>query len=202
LTLKEWTASESVVVEFENHGRHLEDPDVSRTLGWFTAMYPVELRLTGETAKIGRDIKAIKEQIRAVPDLGIGYGVSKYFVKQDQGKKISGMRFNYLGQFDKELNNELFSYRNVSTGFDSDPENELSAILELNAMVTGGHLNLELIYHKKAHTDATVSWLMNLFLQHLDLILEHVEAEEEIHFTSSDFDAVDLDDEELDALFY
>ena len=69
LTLGSWTGLREYVVEFENHGRHLEDIDTSRTVGWFTSLYPVKLMLTDDS--LSNQIMAIKEQLRAVPELSL-----------------------------------------------------------------------------------------------------------------------------------
>lgn len=199
LTLKQWTGQNTFVVEQENYGRHLENIDTSRTVGWFTAMYPVKLELHNDS--LGNQIKAIKEIIRKLPEQGIGYGISKYYRQPYYGKQqITEVRFNYLGQFEKELNNDLFTYTGASTGSDIDPENVMTAKLELISMVIDGRLTMEARYNGKAHKEATIRWFMDAFFNNLGLICEHIKNEDELHFTPSDF-SVELDQEELDALF-
>src|SRR5262249_31403367 len=73
-----------VVVDVEGHGREevWSDIDLSRTVGWFTSLYPVRLDVggldveeaLGGGAALGRALKRIKEQLRAVPGNGLGYG--------------------------------------------------------------------------------------------------------------------------------
>lgn len=216
LTLKQWIEQEEFVIEQENHGRHLDGIDTNRTIGWFTAMYPVKLRLKDEP--IGKQIKAIKEQLRGVPDHGLGYGIYKYF--KINGEDVSAaskegvpagsqetlpvpiteIRFNYLGQFDKELNNDLFEYSDRSTGNDIDPENNMTARMELNAMVIAGELQLGLRYNQQAHKRSTIKWFLKSFTDNLELIARHIKNEDKLHFTPSDF-SLDLDQEELDSLF-
>lgn len=81
--LSGWCASPSVLVELEGHGREdlFPDLDLSRTVGWFTALFPVRLTPGGDRlladdpdAAIARAIKAVKEQLRGVPHRGLGYG--------------------------------------------------------------------------------------------------------------------------------
>jgi non-ribosomal peptide synthase protein (TIGR01720 family) len=200
LTLHEWSAAETFVIEQENHGRHLQSIDTSRTVGWFTAMYPVKLKLINDT--LGNQLKSIQEQMQAIPDHGLGYGIGYYFKKQvNTENKITELRFNYLGQFDKELNNDFFSYNNRSTGLDSDPLNAMTAKLEFNSMIIGGELNLEIIYHTKAHRAPTIDLVVDLFFNKLEIVLAYVEKQNDLHFTPSDFDTVQLDQKELDALF-
>ena len=51
--------------------------DLSRTVGWFTCLFPVRLALRGRTGP-GEALKAVKEQLRAIPRRGIGYGLLRY----------------------------------------------------------------------------------------------------------------------------
>src|SRR5262249_10352307 len=77
-----------VVVDVEGHGREevWSDMDLSRTVGWFTSLYPVRLDVggldveeaLGGGAALGRALKRIKEQLRAVPGNGLGYGLLRY----------------------------------------------------------------------------------------------------------------------------
>jgi amino acid adenylation domain-containing protein/non-ribosomal peptide synthase protein (TIGR01720 family) len=106
----------SVLVELEAHGREdvFEDVDLSRTVGWFTTMFPVRLA-PGATADWGASIKSIKEQLRAVPGKGLGYGLLKYLGDRplqpaqaasspDGGATARpDVTFNYLGQFDRSF---------------------------------------------------------------------------------------------------
>jgi surfactin family lipopeptide synthetase A len=201
LALKEWTTLDIFVIEQENHGRHLDDIDTSRTLGWFTAMYPLKLKLKDDS--IGNQIKAIKEQIKKVPGYGIGYGIFKYYEKRHSSisNDLSEIRLNYLGQFDRELNNEFFTYSTRSTGSDVEPNNLMTTKLELNSMIINGELRLEINYNKEAHKESTIKWFRDVFFNNLEQILRHIENEDDIHFTPSDFDSVSLNQEELDALF-
>jgi non-ribosomal peptide synthase protein (TIGR01720 family) len=194
MALKEWTGQTSLLVEQENHGRHLSDPDTSRTIGWFTVMYPVRLTIVDST--IGDQIMAIKEQLRKVPEYGMGYGL-----RDKTGNKLTGIRFNYLGQFGDELDNDLFTYSDLPTGPDVSPANAMTAKIELNAMIRDGELKIELSYNATAHKEATIEQFAAGIFYHLNKVLDHLQAARDIHFTPSDFDAVDLNDEELNALF-
>lgn len=112
------------------------------------------------------------------------------------------LRLNYLGVFDTELDNALFRYCTDHESFGSDPDNALTTRLELNAMVIGGELRIELTYHRKAHCEDTADHFLDRLLHHLDSISMHTKNERDLHFTPSDFEGVDLDDEELNALFH
>jgi surfactin family lipopeptide synthetase A len=200
LTVKEWTGMPECVIEQEGHGREAVDIDVSRTVGWFTALYPVHLRLN-ETGT-GAQIREIKEQLKKIPGGGVGYGWYRYGSHTTHHHTAPvPIRFNYLGRFGSELNNGLFSFAGNPAGFESDPANCITARIECNAMIIDGRLLIDVYYNAKAHKDTTIQWLVHTFLANLDTILDHLKNEKDIHFTPSDFDCVHLDQEELDALF-
>src|SRR5262249_12293204 len=75
----EWTGARTLLVNLEGHGREeiLENTDLSRTVGWFTTIFPVLLDLAG-TSHPGEALKTIKEQLRRIPNRGIGYGLLRY----------------------------------------------------------------------------------------------------------------------------
>jgi amino acid adenylation domain-containing protein len=109
LSVSEWADREELLIGLEGHGRELWEwgVDTSRTVGWFTSMYPVRLSRVG-CVDYGEILSSVKEQLREIPDKGIGYGVLKYMGEkreEDGAAKQGGeggvpwdIVFNYLGQ--------------------------------------------------------------------------------------------------------
>ncbi|MFD4259397.1 non-ribosomal peptide synthase/polyketide synthase [Streptomyces sp. NPDC058534] len=101
-----------VVVDLESHGRHEEavpGAELSRTAGWFTSMYPVRLAppaLSGDAGSAIRALKAVKEQLRAVPGDGLGYGLLRHLNPRTRDVlavlPVPEFGFNYLGQIGQE----------------------------------------------------------------------------------------------------
>ncbi len=198
MTLKEWTGRDTIMIELENHGRHLEGMDVSRTIGWFTVIHPLKLEI--KARGIGDLLQAIKQECRNVPGQGIGYGLFKD--GGAVGKPVrTPIRFNYLGQFGRELNNDLFSYDGSLHGQETDSCNEITAALEVNIMIMQGELLVTMDYNGKLHHERTITKLKDQFLHNLDLILAYLESGEGIHFVPADFDTVQLDEGDLTMLF-
>lgn len=197
-TLRDWTSEERFVVEMENHGRHIDTIDVGRTLGWFTSMYPLILELNDNV--IGENIKSIKEQLKGVPNHGLGHGLHQLLGNAVKLERVP-IRFNYLGEFEDELNNDLFSYVNIDIGSESDTSNHMTAELEFNTMILNDSLHMEIIYNHLAHTHGTMDWLLNTFFDNLKQVLNHVKMEVDIHYTPSDFVTTEINQEELDSLF-
>ncbi|CAM3120913.1 non-ribosomal peptide synthetase [Prescottella defluvii] len=94
------------VVSVEGHGRDedaVPGADLSRTVGWFTTAYPIRLDLTDvDPADPGDVLRTVKEQVRAVPGHGIGYGLLRY-LNPDTGPALAALAtpqisVNYLGR--------------------------------------------------------------------------------------------------------
>ena len=94
--LSEWTGEKRVLVDVEGHGREeiVEGCDLSRTVGWFTTIFPVLLEVNNSSGP-GETLKSVKEQLRRVPNRGIGYGLLRYLrgdetVSSSVGKTSAG----------------------------------------------------------------------------------------------------------------
>ena len=145
LACAEWTGSPYLLVDHEGHGREAlgEDAlDVSRTVGWFTAIYPVRLDVEGLTAPedVGRALMAVKEQFREIPDGGLGYGLLSEDDLADLPK--AEVAFNYLGQTDQAVATErIFRRTAESAGATHDAQLPLTHLLTVNGGVSGGCLS-------------------------------------------------------------
>ncbi len=199
-TLNDWTEDDCFVIEMENHGRHIHNIDLSKTIGWFTAMYPLKLKI--DTNNISKQIMSIKEQVKITPNNGIGYGVLKFIKQELRDVKHSKpqIRFNYLGQFDNEVDNDLFSYCSDYTGKEISVINKITANLEINSMIINGKLNISFGYNKKYFDKNTIAGLMDIYLNSLKSILEFLKQEKDIYFTPSDFETLDISEEDLNEI--
>ena len=197
--LRNRTGYDNPVIELENHGRHLDNLNVSRTMGWFTVMYPFVLRNAGKS--VGDQLKTIKEDLNKVPDNGIGYGICRYIDKSLKSKSIPEVRFNYLGDFSNSLENDIFRWSDNKSGHDSAPDNHLTAKLEINLMIIDKELVIEVGYNSKAFKKETIANFLTEFKNEVKMIISYLREEDEIYLTPSDFDLEEIDQEELDALF-
>ena len=199
LALEEWTEMKTFLIEQESHGRNHEGIDLGGTVGWFTSIYPVRFDYQKDLSAL---IKAVKETLKTVPNDGMGYGINKFLAEQTEISDQTQFRFNYLGQFGEELNNDLFQYLpDFDHGPDSASENSPTAMLELNCMVVEDQLRIYVNYPGKAYRVSKMKFLLDLFEKHLAEVIAHVKDQEEVDYTPSDFTYSSLDSEELDALF-
>ncbi len=150
LALTEWLGTGAVVVDLEGHGREqiADDLDISRTVGWFTTMYPVRLEVAGRREP-GEALKAIKEQLRAVPNRGLGYGLLR---NELGGQPSTPFSFNYLGQFDQAIGALPTGFRPAREprGTERSPLNARSHAIEVTASVARGRLGVEWSYNAEA----------------------------------------------------
>ncbi|MEU3606816.1 amino acid adenylation domain-containing protein [Streptomyces sp. NPDC035033] len=101
----------AVLVDVEGHGRDDDGADLSRTVGWFTTLYPVRLDpgahawedVTAGAGGTGAALKRVKEQMRAVPAHGRGYGLLRHLnpgtAAELAAAAVPQIGFNYLGRF-------------------------------------------------------------------------------------------------------
>ncbi|QDL07557.1 hypothetical protein DP113_06235 [Brasilonema octagenarum UFV-E1] len=171
-----WTGYDSLLIELEGHGREdlFEDIDLSRTVGWFTSIFPVCLKL-GNLHHPGEALKSVKEQLRCIPNRGIGYGILRY-LNPDISKQLellpqAQVSFNYLGQFDQTHLAPLgWKYAQESSGSIHSPKGQRRHLLNVNGLVIEGRLQLEWKYSKAFHHQATVENLANNYVKVLEAI--------------------------------
>ena len=174
IACNQWHGASSTVISLESHGREaMGDLNISRTLGWFTSIYPVLLDLTGADTLAGR-IRLVKETLRQTPNNGLGYGVLKY-LKPNSGLKSSGaaIAFNYLGQFDQDLPSNWLELASESIGASVSSSIRLPEDLLLTGMVTGQRLMLELHFDTNLVGQDSAQQLLDYYQQALLAIIQH-----------------------------
>ncbi|QGT81399.1 non-ribosomal peptide synthetase [Pseudomonas coronafaciens] len=204
--LCEWSQQPSVLVQMEGHGREdlFDDTDLSRTVGWFSSLFPV--RLTPQIAP-GASLCGIKEQLRAVPNKGIGYGVLRYmgepgFAQQLEALPQARVTFNYLGQFDGSFNERegtLFVPSADSAGTALCEDGPLGNWLSLNGQVFDGQLQLDWTFSRGVYQASTIDTLARCYEQALTTLIENCIAGHQ-GVTPSDFPLAHLTQAQLDAL--
>lgn len=199
-TLKQWTNQSEITVETENHGRHLDDIDTSRTIGWFTSIYPMKFCL--DEIDMGMQIKYVKEKLKAIPNGGMGYGILKYMTKRlGELQYSTDVRFNYLGQFNQEVNNDTFSFIDANLGLETDVSNQLDLAIDFNAMIINERLQIYFDYDRDIFNEKKMNEFVEKYKNNIFNISNHIKGEDKVHLTSSDFDGVKLDDHDLKTLF-
>ncbi|MFZ5603823.1 MAG: amino acid adenylation domain-containing protein, partial [Pseudomonadota bacterium] len=203
-----WTGADSVSFDLEGHGReYVADAiDVSRTVGWFTSIYPVVLQLDAQ-ADLGAHIRAVKEQLRAIPRKGMSFGVLRFLSEQPERRQLlnslaqSQISFNYLGQLDQVLADDaLLQQATESTGDELAPAGQRKYLLDISGRVQNGELILAFRYSHSVHQSATIEKLASGLVNELTSIIEHCGDLSHAAYTPSDFPLARLDQQQLDSL--
>ena len=201
-----WTCQSSVMIQLEGHGREtlFEDVDVTRTVGWFTTLYPVRLN---PVDSLDFSIKNIKEQLRSVPDQGVGFGILRYLGtdtirRQMQALPAPKITFNYLGQFDGSFDqqNGIFKPAKEGKGLGRSPEAPLDNWLSIDGQIYDGELELCWTFSGEMYAKSTIQALADAYTFELQTLIAHCCRQENYAVTSSDFPLARLSQAQLDAL--
>jgi non-ribosomal peptide synthase protein (TIGR01720 family) len=213
------SAGGGVLVELEGHGREevVEGVDLSRTVGWFTSAYPLRLDPgvfdVGEVwaggAQAGVVLKRVKEQVRSVPDRGLGFGLLRYLNAETGAVLRGGARpeigFNYLGRFSVGGGGAWqIAPESVALGSGMDPGMPVPHALEINAVVQDGEvgpcLQVSWSWASGVLDERGVEELSGLFVQALEAFTRHAAGSDAGGYTPSDLPLVSLNQAEIDQL--
>jgi amino acid adenylation domain-containing protein/non-ribosomal peptide synthase protein (TIGR01720 family) len=207
----------ATLVQLEGHGREeavVPGADLGRTVGWLTSLFPVRLDLTGIDvdaafaggAQLGDAVKAVKEQMLALPDRGMGWGLLRYLNSETAAELAElgtgQISFNYLGRVDTgEVPDEM-----KALGWLPAADGELSApgdadmaankTIDINAIVLdtdeGGVLSASFAFPTGAVSADTVERLAGLWSDALTALATYAEAPGSGGLTPSDVPLVAL----------
>ncbi|MCW4352546.1 non-ribosomal peptide synthase/polyketide synthase [Hoyosella sp. YIM 151337] len=227
LALKKWRGAEAPLISLEGHGREedaVPGADLSRTLGWFTTIFPVRFELAGADVDdafaagpaAGVIVKAVKETLRGIPDRGIGYGQLRYLdpVGAEELRRLRRpqVSFNYFGRFTTaELPEELRALGWLPVGDDEDTANLAAAqngdmaamaTLDINAVTAatadGPVLRATIGYATELVTAADASEFAQTWVDALTAIARHATRPDAGGLTPSDLDLVQTDQTTID----
>ena len=202
-----WTGQSSVLVDIEGHGREeIFDVDLSRTIGWFTAVFPLLLSIEGSDGP-GEALKAVKEQVRPVPNGGIGYGVLRYL--SDDAEIVSRLEqlpqaeviFNHMGQFDHVIDEASpFVPAKESGGKTHGMKRVRDHLIEINSGVSDGQLKVFWSFSDHVHERETIETVAEAFIAELKSIISHCLSPDAGAYTPSDFPQANLDVDKLNSI--
>jgi non-ribosomal peptide synthase protein (TIGR01720 family) len=177
-----WTGNRSLFVHLEGHGREdvIEGLDLSRTVGWFTTMYPFVLDL-GTAKTLEDQVAGISRRRADLPSRGIGYGLLRYLHRDPhvrtalESMPTPGISFNYLGQFHQaEGEDRLFRLAQESTGSDSSPSSPRTHLVDVVLRVVENRLRIEWTYSANRHgrpvMEEVVRWYVEELRRFVDLL--------------------------------
>ncbi|SCE53814.1 non-ribosomal peptide synthase domain TIGR01720/amino acid adenylation domain-containing protein [Streptomyces sp. DvalAA-14] len=220
-----WGVSDStqLLLHLEGHGREqlADGVDLSRTVGWFTSLFPVRLdpgpvprlaagRIPGAT--LDQAVKQVKEQLRTVPDRGLGFGLLRYLnpatadalSATDTAPQIG---FNYLGRISgtaPAANGDWQVVFDAPAPRNQDPDMPAAHVLDINAhtrdLPGGPHLVAQWSWLPDILPERDVRELADAWLRALRALVEHVRGADAGGFTPSDMPLVTIKQAQLDRL--
>ncbi|MGD2085545.1 MAG: amino acid adenylation domain-containing protein [Candidatus Aminicenantes bacterium] len=206
LGLREAFGHEKTVIALEGHGREeiLENMDINRTIGWFTSVYPVLLDVSYRD-DLARQIKEIKESLNRVPNKGFGFGILKYLTAEANKKDIDiklkpRISFNYLGQFDADVQQKSFKMASEPVGNLHSPRAQRDYELDVTGITANKRLIMSITYNQNQFKAETVQQLMDHFKSALLQLVTFCSAREEQEVTPSDFTYKELSIDQVEAL--
>ncbi|RFM33509.1 non-ribosomal peptide synthetase [Chitinophaga silvisoli] len=191
IAIEEVFGIKRVAVQMEGHGREDigMDVDVSRTVGWFTSLYPVVLDM-GYADPVAQ-LVSVKEQLHRVPNKGIGYGLLRHARHLQPA-----VSFNYLGDFGDNIASSdtaaHFSYSAEAHGHDFSPLLARDVLLDVSGLMAGGRLQLSVTYSNQQYHAATIAQLLDSYRLHLEALISHLSQETSVHLTPVDLTCKDL----------
>ncbi|HSU17607.1 non-ribosomal peptide synthetase [Longimicrobium sp.] len=204
-----WTGERALLVDVEGHGREdlFDGVDLSRTVGWFTAIHPLRIELPEEDGP-GEAIKAVKEQIRAVPARGISHGLLRWLSDDPEIPALLAalprpqVAFNYIGRMEMGGGEDAALLRpsDADAGTGRGPAAGRPHLVSIDAMVMDGQLHATWSYGARVHRRETIGRVAEAFVAELRALVEHCRDPRAGGYTPSDFALAELDQGALDSL--
>ncbi|MGC2698348.1 MAG: amino acid adenylation domain-containing protein [Candidatus Angelobacter sp.] len=183
--LARWSGHSRFDIDLERHGREEIVPgvDCSRTVGWFTSIFPIQIkaRPSLDAADL---LRLAKEQLRAAAKTGLAYGALRYLSGDEKtvatlkGVPSGQVSFNYLGKVDQLVSGEgALSLVSIASGATRSPRGHRPHLLEVMVRVQDGCMHAVWAFSKNLHHKATAEKLAGDFLEILrSLLLEKAAA--------------------------
>ncbi|BDH12172.1 non-ribosomal peptide synthase/polyketide synthase [Streptomyces hygroscopicus] len=205
-TLARWSGRDTVLIGVEGHGREdlFDDLDLSRTVGWFTAEFPLALSVAPD-ADWRDTVRSVKEQLRAVPLRGLSYGALRHLAPENRLPDAPAPRvgFNYHGQWDiasgdRPSDDGLYRAALPPAGQDTDPDETRTYLLDVTGVVQDGRLELGWTYPPAMYDESTVRRLAEETVAALTDLIAHCARPDTGGRTPSDFPLARLDQHQVD----
>ncbi|MBI5302111.1 MAG: amino acid adenylation domain-containing protein [Chloroflexi bacterium] len=196
-TLSDWTGRAAHTITLEGHGREdlFAEVDLSRTVGWFTAIFPVNLTARAQRVET---LKQIKETLRALPNHGLDYGVLRYLANDAALAVAPHVLFNYLGQFDAVAADSTRFQLAGPLQLARSPRAQRPYALEVNAHIADDALRVDWTFGARLHQRATIEQLAQNYRAHLCALIDGTENARAL--TPSDFPEARLNQTQLDEI--
>ncbi|ONI75169.1 hypothetical protein ALI144C_41225 [Actinosynnema sp. ALI-1.44] len=208
IAARSWTGHDDLLLDLEGHGRQQDlvpGADLSRTIGWFTTIYPVRLASAGiDVATAERDparaedvLKAVKQHLRQVPDDGIGFGL----LRSLEDVATPSIAFNYLGRMSAGTATDGWQTEGGLGGtVDEHRTAEHALVIDATASADGQQVRVEWAYASGVLTEASVAEFAALWERALRAVVAAADLQGAGGYTPADVPLARLNQSQLDKI--
>ncbi|HTC50031.1 MAG TPA: amino acid adenylation domain-containing protein [Candidatus Aquilonibacter sp.] len=206
--LAQWTGDGRLLINMEGHGRESvgEPVDLSRTVGWFTSLVPVYLKVDVSDNPLAT-LRAVKEQFRTIPSNGLGHGALLHLSgRAEIQRKLSELPqaqicLNYLGQSGPQSSGDSWVIpATQNPGASRHRDAQRIYLLDVQAGIVDGRLHIDWHYSQNIHKQETIEKLSRNVIAALQLLIDLSTSSPEVAFAPSDFPNAQLSQKDLDSL--
>ncbi|MCM2493680.1 condensation domain-containing protein [Burkholderia glumae] len=204
-----WSGCDALFVDLEGHGRDAlgDAVDLSRSIGWFTSIYPVLIDAPFAADDPAALIKAVKARLREIPRKGASYGVLRYLdARTPEDDALAAfpaapVLFTYLGQLEQLAGQSpLYGGAPEPAPGIRSPRQRRTHLLDMVAYVSRGRLTIESSFFGVPGVDESIGCLMSRVEEALTTLIRHCSADGAGGLTPDDVPHLDVDQDDLDAL--
>ncbi|MDI5888445.1 non-ribosomal peptide synthetase [Flavobacterium yafengii] len=195
---------DKVAIAMEGHGRENigKGIDITRTVGWFTTMYPVVLEVLSTDEPI-KHLISIKENLHRIPNKGFGYGVLRYLCNKPY-KLDPQITFNYFGDFGSgvgaENGKKIFNFSGDYHGLPFSKNMKRDSAIDVSAMIVNGIMQVTIDYSQEQYLKSTIDNLTDVFKANLNQLISELALEKNKYITPVDLTYKDFTIKELESL--
>jgi non-ribosomal peptide synthase protein (TIGR01720 family) len=206
-TLAAYADTDTVLLDVEGHGREnlFDKIDVSRTIGWFTTVYPVAFKSIGRCLD-AEYFQSIKSILTAIPGKGIGHGVLREIAKVEalNHAPLAEVCFNYLGKVNNVIGDKskqgMLAREVMNIGQPRSPKARRAFVFEINCAVVDNKLTLKWSFSNKMHLVGTVEKLALDCIKNVTAIVNLKSVDTPISAEDELFELADIDESDLSAI--
>ncbi len=203
IALRDWTGQTTVYVEQEGHGRETgtSSIDLSRTVGWFTSLYPFvcDIGASNDLLAVCRRV-ALRHE--ALPNHGFAHCLLRYLDPgSERGRRLIAqprpqISFNNLGSFSSEpAGTDLFQFAGEAVQHNMAAATTRHYELDVIALTLDHQLVLRLQYHAGRLAPAAMQRLLDTMVAQLETLARLVAAGDSATIALDEaFEDGDLDD--------
>jgi non-ribosomal peptide synthase protein (TIGR01720 family) len=208
MAVQSWSGRSAIRVDIESHGRggYFDEVDTTRTVGWFTSLYPVTLEVPFPVTP-AETLRMTKERVHTIPRNGFGYGLLRYLTGLDAvksrltGGQAAEISFNYLGQVSLSQEQQgIFQPASENTGPVHGPDGKRANLIDVTCIVTDGCMGIEFTYSKNLHRTTSIQALAHSYQDALRQFIHADQDHQPGGHTPSDFPMARLNQQKLDRL--